>query len=149
MSDGSSDVCSSDLLVDFAATANVQRLWSVKVGEGEGRLGSRQAPAIADGHVYAAALEGGVGAWDLQSGSALWRTESELRLSSGPGVGDDTAVVGSLEGDVVALDADPGAQKWTAQGGTEVLAAPAGGPGYVRVRWNDGRTDGRRLGKGG
>src|SRR3546814_12206291 len=79
MSDGSSDVCSSDLLVDFAATANVQRLWSVKVGEGEGRLGSRQAPAIADGHVYAAALEGGVGAWDLQSGSALWRTESELR----------------------------------------------------------------------
>lgn len=135
-------------LVDFAATANVQRLWSVKVGEGEGRLGSRQAPAIADGHVYAAALEGGVGAWDLQSGSALWRTESELRLSSGPGVGDGTVVVGSLEGDVVALDAATGAQKWTAKVGTEVLAAPAVGQGYVLVRSIDGRVTAFDLASG-
>ena len=32
-------------LVDFAATANVNRLWSVSVGKGEGRLGIGQQPA--------------------------------------------------------------------------------------------------------
>ncbi|MDQ2702211.1 MAG: outer membrane protein assembly factor BamB [Pseudomonadota bacterium] len=138
--DKTRDVAEPAELVDFPATAKVERLWSVQVGEGEGRLGSRQGPAIADGRVYAAALEGGVGAWDLQTGNALWRAESELRLSGSPGVGDGTVVVGGLEGDVTALDAATGAQKWTAQVGTEILAAPAVGQGYALVRSIDGRV---------
>lgn len=135
-------------LVDFAATTKVERIWSVEVGKGEERLGSRQAPAILDGRVYAAALEGGVGAWDLQGGKALWRAESELRLSSGPGVGDGVVVVGSLEGDVVALDASNGAPKWTARVGTEIVAAPAVGQGYALVRSIDGRVTAFDLASG-
>jgi outer membrane protein assembly factor BamB len=127
-------------LTDFAATAKAERLWSVDVGDGEGVLGARQGPAVADGHVYAAALEGGVGAFDLQTGKVLWHHDSKLSLSGSPGVGDGIVVVGGLEGDVLALDAASGAQKWTAKVGTEVLAAPAIGQGMVLVRSIDGRV---------
>src|SRR5690606_41593619 len=104
-------------LTTFTATATPQRLWSAKVGKGEGRVGARQAPAVEGGRVYAAALEGGVTALDLQTGQRAWHHESELPLSGGPGVGEGLVVVGSLEGDVVALDAATGAQRWTAKVG--------------------------------
>ena len=138
--DKSKNIAEPSELVDFTPTAKPQRLWSVSVGKGEGRLGSRQAPAVVDGRVYAADMNGGVGAWDLQSGKPVWRVESEQRLSSSPGVGDGIVVVGGLEGDVVALDAANGAQKWTAKVGTEILAAPTVGQGYVLVRSIDGRV---------
>src|SRR3546814_5831109 len=122
ISDWSSDVCSSDL------------------GKGEGLLGVRQAPAIADGRVYAAAVEGGVQAFDLQTGATLWTFDSDLALSGGPGVGDGLVVVGSLEGDVIALDAGTGAERWRAKVENEVIAAPAVGQGMAFVRSNDGRV---------
>jgi outer membrane protein assembly factor BamB len=127
-------------LTDFTPTAKVERLWTLDLGDGEGVLGARQGPAIADGRVYAAALEGGVTAVDLQTGASAWHYESELPISSGPGVGDGLVAVGSLEGDVIALDAATGAAKWTAKVGSEVLAAPTIGQGTVLVRSIDGRV---------
>lgn len=127
-------------LVDFAASANVAELWSANVGKGEERLGLRQRPAVADGRVYVAAVEGGVRALDLQSGALVWRHESKARLSGGPGAGDGLVVVGTLDGEVIALDAATGAQKWQAKVSNEVIAAPAIGQGVVLVRSNDGRV---------
>src|SRR3546814_3188912 len=133
ISDWSSDVCSSDLikgwfdgkdkdksaepseLTELTPTATVSKLWSAKAGKGEGLLGVRQAPAIADGRVYAAAVEVGVQAFDLQTGATLWTFDSALALSGGPGVGDGLVVVGSLEGAVIALDAGTGAERWRAR----------------------------------
>ena len=127
-------------LTEFAPTATVTELWSANAGKGEGLLGIRQRPAIADGRVYAAAVEGGVQAFDLQTGATLWTHDSDLALSGGPGVGDGLVVVGSLEGDVVALDAANGAERWRAEVPNEVIAAPAVGQGMVFVRSNDGRV---------
>lgn len=127
-------------LTEITPTAAVSELWSVDAGEGEGLLGARQGPVIADGKVYAAAVEGGVHAYDLQTGASLWTHESELRLSGGPGVGDGLVAVGSLDGVVLALDAATGAEKWRAQVNNEVIAAPAVGLGMVFVRSNDGRV---------
>lgn len=127
-------------LTEFTASATVSKLWSAKAGKGEGRIGARQAPAIADGRVYAAAVEGGVRAFDLQSGATVWTYASELPLSGGPGAGDGVVAVGSLEGDVIALDAATGTEKWTAKVGNEVIAAPTVGQGMVLVHSNDGRV---------
>ena len=127
-------------LVDITPSVNVTRLWSTGVGKGEGNLGARQGPSIADGRVYAAAVRGGVYALDLQTGKTVWHFESKLPLSGGPGVGDGLVVAGSLEGDVVALDAATGAQKWTAKVSNEVIAAPTIGQGMVLVHSNDGRV---------
>ena len=127
-------------LTEFTATASVSKLWSAKAGKGERRIGARQGPALADGRVYAAAVEGGVRAFDLQSGAVAWHYASDLPLSGGPGVGDGLVAIGSLEGDVIALDAASGAEKWKAKVGNEVIAAPAIGQGMVVVHGNDGRV---------
>ena len=127
-------------LTDFAATAKAERLWALDLGDGEGALGARQGPVVADGRVYAAALEGGVSAIDLQSGKRVWHHETELLVSGSPGVGEGVVAFGGLEGDVVALDAATGVQKWTAKVGTEILAAPTIGQGSVLVRSIDGRV---------
>jgi outer membrane protein assembly factor BamB len=127
-------------LTEFASSASVNRIWSANAGKGEGRVGARQGPAIVDGRVYAAAVEGGVRAFDLQTGSTLWHYASELPLAGGPGAGEGTVAVGSLEGDVIALDATSGAEKWKAKVGNEVIAAPTVGQGMVLVHSNDGRV---------
>ena len=127
-------------LVQISPSANVSQLWSAAVGSGEERLGLSQRPVIADGRVYAAAVEGGVSAFDLRTGQSVWRYASELPITGGPGAGDGLVVVGSLEGDVVALDAATGAEKWKTKVANEVIVAPAVGGGMVFVRSNDGRV---------
>jgi outer membrane protein assembly factor BamB len=127
-------------LSEFAPSATITKLWSAQAGKGEGHLGAAQAPSIADGRVYAAAVRGGVRALDLQTGAVVWHYESDLPLSGGPGVGDGLVVAGSLEGDVVALDAATGAEKWKAKVGNEIIAAPTIGQGMVFVHSNDGRV---------
>lgn len=127
-------------LKDIMSTVSVAELWSVGVGKGEGRLGARQAPAVADGRVYAAAVEGGVRALDLQTGRTVWHHESELPLAGGPGVGDGLVVAGGLDGNVIALDAATGTEKWRAQLKAEIISAPTIGLGSVFVRSNDGRV---------
>ncbi len=134
-------------LVKFEQTAKVSKIWSANVGKGEGRIGLRQVPVVADGRVYAAAVEGGVHALDLQTGKSVWeytpakeKKKPKLRLSGGPGVGDGLVVVGTLDGQVIALDASNGTEKWKAKVPGEVIAAPAIAQGLVFVRSNDGRT---------
>ncbi|MFC5577991.1 outer membrane protein assembly factor BamB [Lysobacter niabensis] len=127
-------------LTDFTPSVTASKIWSAQAGKGEGRAGVRQGPAVADGRVYAAALEGGVRVFDLQTGKPVWRYESELRLSGGPGVGDGLVVVGGLDGEVIALDASTGTEKWQAKVPAEVIAAPVVGLGSVFVRSNDGHV---------
>lgn len=134
-------------LVKFEPTLKVSKIWSASVGKGEGRIGLRQAPVVADGRVYAAAVEGGVHALDLQTGKEVWeykpakeKKKPKLRLSGGPGVGDGLVVIGTLDGQVIALDASNGTEKWKSKVPGEVIAAPAIAQGLVFVRSNDGRT---------
>lgn len=69
-------------LVKFKATQQVQKVWSTSLGEGEGHLGAAQAPVVADGHVYAAADDGGVYALDLATGKTLWRYRPQKRRAA-------------------------------------------------------------------
>jgi outer membrane protein assembly factor BamB len=126
-------------LTDITPSVEVTKLWSASAGGGEGRIGARQGPVVADGRVYAAAVKGGVRAFDLQTGKTVWHHETKLRLSGGPGVGDGLVVAGGLEGDVVALDAATGEQKWATKIPVEIVAAPTIGLGSVFVHSADGR----------
>jgi outer membrane protein assembly factor BamB len=127
-------------LTDFTPSVKVTKIWSAKAGKGEGLVGVRQGPTVADGRVYAAAVEGGVRAFDLQTGKPVWHYESKLLLSGGPGAGEGLVVIGGLDGQVIALDAATGAEKWQAKVNAEVIAAPTIGLGSVFVRSNDGHV---------
>lgn len=137
-------------LVEFTPSATVTRLWSAKAGDGDEKLGLTQGPVVADGRVYAAAIEGGVRAFDLQTGALVWQHKTDLEISGGPGAGEGLVVFGTLDGDVVALDSATGTERWKAKLISEVIAAPAIAQGVVVVRSNDGRvtafdiTDGKR-----
>ena len=135
-------------LVQITPSVTVSKLWGASLGKGEEHLGVAQRPAIADGRVYATAVEGGVSAFDLRSGQSVWRYASELPLTGGPGAGEGLVVVGSLEGDVIALDAATGAEKWKSKVANEVLVAPAVGGGMVFVHSNDGRVTALDAGTG-
>jgi outer membrane protein assembly factor BamB len=138
--DDDSSPTEPNALVEFSPSVTVAPLWSARVGDGEGGLGLRQGPVVDSGRVYAAAVEGGVRALDLQTGQGVWTYPSKARLSGGPGVGEGLVVVGGLDGDVIALDAASGAEKWRAKVGNEVIAAPVIAQGRVFVRSNDGRV---------
>jgi outer membrane protein assembly factor BamB len=134
-------------LTDITPTVQVAKMWSVDVGKGEGSIGVRQGPVVADGHVYAAAIHGGVHAYDLQTGASQWTYEppkvedkAPLRLAGGPGAGDGLVAIGGLDGEVIALDAATGTEKWRGKVGAEVIAAPVIGDGLVIVHSNDGRV---------
>lgn len=127
-------------LVDITPAVNVSKLWSANAGKGEERLGLQQAPSVDGGRVFAAAVEGGVRAFDLQTGKQIWQYKSDLRLSGGPGAGQGLVVVGTLDGQVIALDAATGAEKWQVKVPNEVISAPAIAQDLVFVRTNDGRV---------
>lgn len=130
-------------LVDFQATAHPSKIWSTGLGDGERKIGARQAPVVVDGRVFAAAAENRVVALDLHTGKQVWEfkapKDQALRLAGGPGVGEGLAVVGSLGGDVIALDATNGSERWRAKVTSEVIVAPLITQGSVYVRSNDGR----------
>ena len=127
-------------LVDFTASATVTRLWTAKAGGGEGRLGLNQGPVVYDGRVFAAAVKGGVSAFDVQTGKETWHFKSDDKISGGPGAGDGLVVVGTLEGAIIAIDAATGTEKWRAKVLSEVISAPLVGQGTVLVHSNDGRV---------
>jgi outer membrane protein assembly factor BamB len=127
-------------LTEFTPSTTVSRLWTAKAGSGVPRLGLTQGPVIADGRVYAAAVEGGIRAFDLQTGASAWQYSSKLSISGGPGAGENLVVFGTLDGEVVALDAATGTEKWTAKVTNEIIAAPTIGQSTVLVRSNDGRV---------
>ena len=127
-------------LVDITPAVSVAKMWTANAGKGEERLGLQQVPVVEGGRVFAAAVEGGVRAFDLQTGKQVWQYKSDLRLSGGPGAGQGLVVVGTLDGQVVALDATTGIEKWQVKVPNEVIAAPAIAQGLVFVRTNDGRV---------
>jgi len=135
-------------LVKLESPLKIRQLWSQSLGKGEGNLWDRQAPAVAEGRVYASDQKGRVSAFDAEAGKLLWRVSTKLPLSGGPGVGAGRVVLGSLEGDVIALDADSGAEIWRAKVSSEVIAAPLVAQGFAVIRTNDGRVFGYALGDG-
>ena len=127
-------------LVEFKATLDVQKAWSLGTGGADAVLRLALVPAVATDRVYAAGHGGDVFAVSAATGKTLWRTGTKLELSAGPGVGAGVVVAATADGDVVAMDATTGKQRWRTRIPGEVLAAPAIGESGVHVRAVDGRV---------
>jgi outer membrane protein assembly factor BamB len=126
-------------LVKLKNSVAIDKVWTASAGDGEKLLGTRQRPAVSQGRVYAAAIEGGVRAFDLQTGKDIWRYKSDARISA-VGAGDGLVVAGTLDGELIAIDGSTGEEKWKAKINSEVIAAPTIGQNNVVVHSNDGRV---------
>ena len=95
-------------LTDITPTVVVSKLWSANAGKGEGRMGVGQRPAVADGRVYAAAVEGGVRAFDLQTGKLVFLSGHIAKKDGKPWVGqlgkDTTTEQGKAAARAIAID---------------------------------------------
>ena len=104
-------------LTAIASPIAVSRVWSAKLGGGEGRGWLRQHPTLANGRVYATDDRGNLVAFDASSVNELWaanavetaKVRSKLKfwqrekaetaaLSGSPGVGNGLVVVGGRNG---------------------------------------------------
>jgi len=122
---------------------NIQQLWETSVGAGAKDQYINLTPALADGRIYAASIDGVVVALDALSGQRLWDTATQLSVTGGVGLSESGLVlVGSNKGQVVALRQESGQEVWRTQLSSEVLAAPRGAHGIIVVRTGDGKFTG-------
>jgi outer membrane protein assembly factor BamB len=70
-------------------------------------------PAVADGVVYIAALDGHLYAIDQETGKEKWNFKSRMPINSSPAVSGDTVYFVSSAGSLAALDVKNGQPKWT------------------------------------
>ncbi len=129
-------------LTDITETVEIDELWSVDVGNGQGDGFYRLRPAISGELIYVAAADGEIAAVNRISGDTVWEEDLETPLSGGIGVYQDALFVGSSEGYVLRLDASSGERVWSTPVRGEILSAPQGNGKVVVAQTYDGRLQG-------
>jgi outer membrane protein assembly factor BamB len=134
-------------LVDFDATADIDKLWSVSIGEGVAQQYLRMYPLVLKDRIIAAGRDGRVVAVNLAEGDVLWRTDLDVQISGGVGGNEAYCLLTTRDGDLIALDAQ-GKQRWTSKLSGESLVPPLVANDRAIVRTIDGRMTAFELSTG-
>lgn len=138
-------------LVELKNTINIEKVWTVNTGDGIGEQLLRLRPAIDDGRVFVATLDGHLSAYKLSDGEQIWDMETSHKLTAGPGVGSGLVLAGTRSAEVIAHRADDGKAVWTTKLSSEVLSVPEISNDVAIIRTSDGRVtalnleDGKKL----
>ncbi|WP_342058320.1 outer membrane protein assembly factor BamB [Aeromonas sp. OTU364] len=134
-------------VVESAFSADTK--WSSSVGDGIGDFYSQLQPVVEEDHIYAAARDGDVTAFDRNSGETLWSVDladlpinadkRSARLSGGLVSRYGKLFLGSENGVVYALNEANGEVLWQTTVPGEVVASPAVEDGRVVVLTTSGR----------
>ena len=127
-------------LTEFNEKVVVDKIWSAKVGSGQGGLYHRLTLGYDERSIFIAEVGGLVARYDLD-GKLLWRSKFS-KLAAGVGVGQGLAMVADVDGIVIAINADNGEELWRIDVESEVLAAPQVANDTVVVQAYDGRLIG-------
>ncbi len=126
-------------LTEIDDAVNIEELWSVSVGNGQGEGFYRLRPAINGATIYVASANGEVAAVNRTSGDTVWEMDVETALSGGVGVYEDALFLGSSDGYVLKLDASSGEQQWATPLRAEILSPPQGNGEVVVAQTYDGK----------
>lgn len=129
-------------LNDIEQSVKIKKLWSVGVGNGQGKGLHKLQPVISGDRLYAASNDGVVKAINRSSGKTLWKSDVDTALSGGVGVYEDALLLGSSEGVVLKIDAGNGDRLWATPLHGEVLAAPQSNGKVVIAQTYDGKLQG-------
>jgi outer membrane protein assembly factor BamB len=111
-------------LPDFKVEREFDKLWSHGIGNGDGELYNRLAPAIHENKIVGAAANGKIEAYDRLNGHSLWDARVEQPICGGVGIGGGLVLVATEDGRVWALDENNGKTLWKTQVDGQVLAPP-------------------------
>ena len=126
-------------LVDFDATIALKKAWGAKAGSGQDARYTRFVPAVDDTMVYAADVDGGIFAFDKETGKRKWRISTDYRTSGAIDVFDGVLTIGTYDANVVAFSALTGEQLWSSEVSSEILAPPVNNGDVVVAQTIDGR----------
>ena len=129
-------------LVDIEEKVKIKKLWSVGVGNGQGKGLYKLQPVLVGDTLYAASAEGEVKAVDRRKGKTLWKSDLDMGLSGGVGHYGDALFLGSSDGFVLKVSADSGELLWSTRLQGEVLAPPQGNGQVVIAQTYDGKLQG-------
>ena len=129
-------------LFDIEQSVKIKKLWSVGVGNGQGKGLYKLQPVIDGDTIYAASANGEVKAISRERGKQVWKNDLEMALSGGVGVSGDALLLGSSDGSVLKLDASNGDLLWSTRLQGEVLAPPQGNGRVVVAQTYDGKLQG-------
>ena len=129
-------------LVDIQETVKIKKLWSVGVGNGQGKGFYKLQPIISGDVIYAASEEGELKAIDRTRGKTLWKKDLETNLSGGVGLYENSLLLGTSEGVILKIDAGSGEVLWTTRLSGEVLAPPQGNGRVGVAQSYDGKLQG-------
>lgn len=127
-------------LVDFDATIALKKLWGAKAGSGQDVRYTRFVPAVDDTTVYAADVDGGIFAFDKQTGKRKWRVSTDYPTSGAINVFDGVLTIGTYDARVIALSAQTGETLWSTDVSSEILAPPANNGQVVVAQTIDSRV---------
>lgn len=127
-------------LVKFEKTVKLKKIWTSKAGKGQDRRYSLFVPAIVDGVVYAADVEGQVFAFNAEDGKRLWKIKLKRSVSGAISAHQGKVFLATYRGGVIALDAADGNLLWEAEASSEILAPPVSNGSVVSVNTIDGRV---------
>lgn len=137
-------------LVDFDASARVEKLWDVSIGGGEAQQYLKLYPLLLADRLIAADRSGKVAAVDVNTGKIIWRTDLDVLISGGVGGNAEYHFVTTRDGEVIELSAT-GELLWKQKISSESLVPPVVASDRVIVRSVDGSvvalslTDGKQL----
>jgi outer membrane protein assembly factor BamB len=129
-------------LPDFKAEVRIDSVWSHGIGNGQGKLYNRLAPAVDGDMIVAAAANGAVEAYNRHTGRSLWDADIDRPLSGGVGIGGGLVLVVSDDGQLWALNAADGKEAWHVQLDGQVLSPPQCNGSVVAVVMFNGQLVG-------
>lgn len=126
-------------LVAIQREVNLQREWSISIGNGQGDNYTELTPEIDGEVIYAASEDGDVVAVDRRSGDLQWRTRLRMPITGGVGASEGLVMVGTESAEVIALDQSSGEEIWRMPVSSEVLSAPRSNGDVVVAQTVDGK----------
>ena len=126
-------------LVDFEASAEIEKLWDVSTGEGVGQQYLKLYPLLLSDRLIVTDRNGTVQAVNLSNGDIIWSVDLDVIVSGGVGGNENYHIVSSRDGEVILLDAADGKVKWKAFVSSEVLVPANIVSNNLIVRTVDGK----------
>ncbi|MCL4104034.1 UNVERIFIED_CONTAM: hypothetical protein GTU68_034896 [Idotea baltica] len=129
-------------LTDIVAKVDIKKLWSVGVGDGQGKGFFKITPAISGDSMYVASADGELVALNRRTGKKQWNVDLGTSLSGGVGLYEDVLLLGSSDGSVLKLSAADGSLIWSTRLSGEILAPPQANGKVVVAQTYDGKLRG-------
>ena len=129
-------------LTKISSSVAIKKIWSVSVGNGQGKGLYRIKPFISKDTIYVAANDGQIKAINRLSGKLIWKAEIGSNLSGGVGLYRDKLFLGTVDGRILMADTQEGEIIWSVRLTGEVLAPPQSNGEVVVVQTYDGKLSG-------